>query len=1082
MRPRSRTVSALLVAILLTATAPAMPATAATTATPAVGGKADPTTVTLVTGDKVTVFGADRFTVRPGPGRSGIRFITTRGDGHLRVVPTDVLPLLGAGTIDLRLFDVTTLMNFRYDDRRADLPLIVTGPAGTARSAPAGAAAVRPVPGGRALRLAKKDIGQAWAGLSEGVRAEGTARGGQASKIWLDGVRKPLLTHSVPQIGAPTAWAAGYDGTGVKVAVLDTGVDAGHPDLAGRVVTTANFTDEPDALDRHGHGTHVAATIASTGAAPGGYKGVAPGSALMAGKVCDQNGFCSDSSILAGMQWAAEGGARVVNMSFGNTDTPGPDPLETAVDRLTTEYGTLFVVAAGNDGADDSVSSPGSADSALTVGAVDGSDALAEFSSRGPRAGDSAVKPDITAPGVEITAALSRDAGGPPDMTHVAMSGTSMATPHVAGAAAILAQQHPAWKAADLKATLMGSAKTNPANTPFAQGAGRVDVARAITQTVTSSPASVSFGLQAWPHNDDSPDARTITYRNTDAADVTLTLSLTGGAPAGMFALSATSVTVPAGKTTTVTLTSDTRADAPDTRYGGYVVAKAGDSQVVTPFGVDKESERYDLTVNRLDRAGQPTTGGLLLLIDLATGTPFPFYSQDTSRLRLPKANYIAAALGGTAAETSVVVDASITLDRPTTVTLDARVAKPVSLTPPAADAEAVLSVADVDLNTAPRSHTIEVRQFGPFDGVYIGQSDPAERQPLLTTSFVSQWMKGPVEERPTSPYVYNLAASVADRVPTGFTKRYTDRDLGRLDATYAGQGPTTGFIAMQASIDDRGVHLPAALLPVTLPGKRAEYYTPTFSWRRDLFEGGLYEDAASWQSASPIRSQAGRSTSERINSAVFGPGFGSIGGMFRAQDQLGVYPALYSPAGAWCGMSSTATGRIVVERAGTVIYDQPGLGASLAGLPAEEAPYRIKVDVDRGAPSRLSTHVGVEWTFRSGAPTGTGSTLLPLSAVRFAPPLSDTNTAPAGKRWSVPVSVQQQPGSNAGTVKKLTVDVSYDDGRTWRNAPVLRANGHTVVVLQHPAAAGFVSLRAASTDTAGNTVKETIIRAYEIV
>ncbi|GIJ64201.1 hypothetical protein Vau01_117170 [Virgisporangium aurantiacum] len=567
-------------------------------------------TVTLVTGDKVTVFDADRFTVRPGAGRNGIRFITTRSDGHLRVIPTDVLPLLKAGTVDTRLFDVTTLLNFRYDDRRTDLPLIVTGPAGTARSAPAGAAGVRAVPGGRALRLAKKDIGSAWQSLSAGVRAEGTARGGQASKIWLDGVRTPLLTRSVPQIGAPAAWTAGYDGSGVTVAVLDTGVDAGHPDLAGRVAVTGNFTDEPDALDRYGHGTHVAATVAGTGAAPGGYKGVAPGAALMAGKVCDQYGFCSDSSVLAGMQWAAEGGARVVNLSFGSTDIPGEDPLEAAIDRLTAEYGTLFVVSAGNDGRDDSVTSPGSADSALTVGAVDGSDVLAEFSSRGPRAGDSAVKPDITAPGVEITAALSRDAGGPAGMTHVAMSGTSMAAPHVAGAAAILAQQHPTWRAGDLKAALMGSAKTNPDNAPFAQGAGRVDVARAITQTVTASPAGVSFGLQAWPHGDDTPDARTISYRNGGTVDVTLALSLTGGAPAGLFALSRASVTVPAGGTATVTLTADTRADVPDARYGGYVVAKAGDARVVTPFAVDKETEHYDLTVNRLDRpASRPPTG-----------------------------------------------------------------------------------------------------------------------------------------------------------------------------------------------------------------------------------------------------------------------------------------------------------------------------------------------------------------------------------------------------------------------------------------------------------------------------------------
>src|SRR6185369_1071830 len=138
-------------------------------------------------------------------------------------------------------------------------------------------------------------------------------------------------------------------------------------------------------------------------------------------------------------------------------------------------YGALFVVAAGNSGADHSVQTPSSADAALAVGAVDGADALAPFSSRGPRDGDYALKPDLTAPGVDITAARSKDAElGRPGEQYVTLSGTSMATPHVAGAAAILAQRRPDWDAATLKAALMGSARPNPATGVFGQGAGRV--------------------------------------------------------------------------------------------------------------------------------------------------------------------------------------------------------------------------------------------------------------------------------------------------------------------------------------------------------------------------------------------------------------------------------------------------------------------------------------------------------------------------------------------------------------------------------------------------------------------------------
>ena len=191
------------------------------------------------------------------------------------------------------------------------------------------------------------------------------------------------------------------------------------------------------------------------------------------------------------MQWAAgTQRAKVVNMSLGGTDTADVDPLEQAVQNLTAEFGTLFVIAAGNSGADSSVASPATADDALSVGAIDRDDNLASFSSRGPRLGDYGIKPEITAPGVDIMAARGKDSelGIPagPGGKYMMLSGTSMATPHVAGAAAILAQQHPDWTPAQLKAALMAAAKPNPTIGVYAQGAGRVDIARAITQRVTS--------------------------------------------------------------------------------------------------------------------------------------------------------------------------------------------------------------------------------------------------------------------------------------------------------------------------------------------------------------------------------------------------------------------------------------------------------------------------------------------------------------------------------------------------------------------------------------------------------------------
>jgi subtilisin family serine protease len=1098
MRSRTRATGVLLAAILLAPTVLAgAPGTALAEPSSVAGtfgkpGKvaADRAAVTLITGDKVILSGADRAQVEPGPGRQHIKFAASRVDGHLSVLPSDVLPLVRAGKVDSRLFDVTALIEFGYDDKRGDLPLIVTGPVASAKSAQAGVTTVRALPGGTAIHVAKSGIGAVWQGLSAGVRAEGTARSGQASKIWLDGKHKALLKESVPQIGAPAAWAAGFDGTGVKVAVVDSGIDADHPDLAGRVVAAENFTEgESDTLDRVGHGTHVAATIASTGAAPGGYKGVAPGASLLSAKVCGV-ADCSDSAIIAGMQWAAEQGAKVANVSLGASDTPGQDPVEATVERITAEFGVLFVIAAGNTPRDGSIGSPGSADAALTVGAVDKSDNLAPFSSRGPRLGDSALKPDITAPGVDITAALSSDAdtGAPPGTTHISASGTSMATPHVVGSAAILAQQHPTWTAAQLKAALMASAKPNPEIAIYSQGAGRVDVARAITQTVTTNPASVSFGLEEWPHNDDAPDARTVTYQNAGTADATLDLRLTGNLPAGLFSLSANTVTVPAGGTASVTLTSDTSANVPDGRFGGQLAATAGSAQVITPFAVDKEVESYDVTVDILDRAGQPATFGFVTMINLDSGEVVDLPPGERVEARLPKGRYAAYGIvvGGTqeAPEISTVLDPTFVVDRPATLTVDARAAKPISIGVPAGDAASLIADLQFIFNMPEQQMSFGVLSQS-YQGMFVGQPDPAERQPILTTTFNHQLIKGPLPaEGPLqpSPYAYFLDFIVSGYAPSGFTKNVTERDLGRVEATYATQGVPTGETGVWPRPDAGGFTF-AVALPVTLPGKRTEFYSvdPTLRWDRELDEGDFFEPV-SIHLGNPARFPGGRTTYERINAAAFGPAFGELRFVGRLGNDIYLAPGMFSPSGNWFGLfSATTSARTVLERNGQVVFDQPSTAGLATGLAPEQAAYKLRTEAARGEPSRLSTKVSAEWTFRSGETTGDGPTNLPLSAVRFAPPVNDRNTAPAGRVWLVPVEVQQQPGSTAGRARTLTVEVSFDDGATWKSVPVIRNGQQGVVILKHPAKAGFVSLRAASTDTAGNTVTQTIVRAYEI-
>ena len=372
-----------------------------------------------------------------------------------------------------------------------------------------------------------------------------------------------------------------------------------------------NFTTDASVVDGNGHGTHVASTIAGTGAGSGGaYRGVAPGAKLMVGKVLADEGFGEDSWVLAGMQWAVTRGADVVSMSLGGDPGDGTDPLSRAIDELSASSDTLFVVAAGNSGNEPmTVTNPGAADAALTVGAVDDADQMAFFSSRGPRLTDGALKPDVVAPGVGITAARAAGTslGAPVDDLYTSLEGTSMATPHVAGLAAILKDAHPQWDGERLKAAITSTTVPVADATGFDAGSGRVDAERAVAATVLAS-ASLNLGYYTWPQTD-LPTTRTkLTYTNTGGAAATLALSLASqdgaaAAPAGV-SLSASTLTIPAGGEASIDVLLD--PSLPGTgSFSGVVIASGPTGTVArTAFGFGLESEHHDLTVQLKPRSG----------------------------------------------------------------------------------------------------------------------------------------------------------------------------------------------------------------------------------------------------------------------------------------------------------------------------------------------------------------------------------------------------------------------------------------------------------------------------------------------
>ena len=287
-------------------------------------------------------------------------------------------------------------------------------------------------------------------------------------------------------------------------------------------------------------------------AANGTLKGVAPGATLLAYKVLDSSGSGSWSGIIAGLERAVADGARIANLSLGGTGYPD-DPVSKAVDNADAA-GMLCVVAAGNSGpAYQTVESPGVARSALTVGATDKSDQIAYYSSRGPvdiGGGAFLIKPEILAPGVTITSTIRGGGYG-------AKSGTSMAAPHVAGAAALVRQARPTWTPGQVKALLTGWAR--PLNFDAAtQGSGRLDVAASFAANALFEAANVSFGLVrgslAVTRQQD------VQLRNPGTLSRTYNLSVAGTQPAGAtLTVSPNSVTLGGGAAgaVRVTLTID---------------------------------------------------------------------------------------------------------------------------------------------------------------------------------------------------------------------------------------------------------------------------------------------------------------------------------------------------------------------------------------------------------------------------------------------------------------------------------------------------------------------------------------------
>jgi hypothetical protein len=335
------------------------------------------------------------------------------------------------------------------------------------------------------------------------------------SQVYLDRKIHTCDATSLQLIEPPDEWAnvtatyGSLTGAGVKIAIIDTGIDDTHPDFffpngTSKIIASSDFTGLNHTWDGYGHGTHCASIAAGTGAANASFVGVAPGASLINAKALDDSGSGYTSWAISAVQWAVGQGADVLSMSFGAavSRADGSDSMSQAVDWATNQ-GAVCCVAAGNRGPNyRQIDSPGCAKTALTVGACDKAANFGDFSSSGPT-DDFRIKPEVVAPGVDITAAKANNTsmGTTVNQYYTNASGTSAATPHVTGAVALIKQAHPTWTSQQIRSAIVESVNETALKPSWEiftvdilnGGNGLVDVANAITVTTFASNISASF-------------------------------------------------------------------------------------------------------------------------------------------------------------------------------------------------------------------------------------------------------------------------------------------------------------------------------------------------------------------------------------------------------------------------------------------------------------------------------------------------------------------------------------------------------------------------------------------------------------
>ncbi len=794
-----------------------------------------------------------------------------------------------------------------------------------------------------------------------------------------------------------------------------------------------------------------------------------------------------------------------------------------------------------------------------------------EWSTRGPRFSDFAVKPDIAAPGTDIVAA--RAAGTLWDYyvddLHARLTGTSMAAPHVAGAAAVLAQRNPTWTAAELKAGLMATVKPI-ADSPANIGTGLLDVGRAVTQQVRADAGSLSFGLLEWPHT--KTFTKTITYSNASAQPVSLALQHDLGAD---FTVPA-SVTVPAGGTAAVDVVLDPRKG--DGKFYGHIKASGGDVSLTTAVGAYVQEERRTLTVSMIGRDGKPVPDEFVVLVNMSTQEASILSIVDgAGSSRVAVGDY--AVLGridektpnyawfAPVSATEVAGRVSLTAD--TTVTLDARQGKQISVQLPDSRAEVLYREADLRVPFTPGkisgvASVIDGRvplyglSFGPALPELTYDSMLKGAQPLISVvdGFPVRYFESSVPlapgdhpldvaergtdvrgklalVRPAGEDPYEVARAMqaagavavlwAGAVPFGFDERtvipviaVAEHHVAVTPARLTLRAITGSPVSYNLYLPDKGAlpfgtrhirHSELAevkaryhssgsdgsvrqrLYPVVngvartnggaldeilaVPVQRTEYYSTGngLGWHQEGFDNST---TTSWADLEPVTYAPGKKYERSNLRAVSSPRFGRPslvpwsqgGGVERAGDKITMRMSPFGGSTWVEDWQLSGYGSLDLLRDGVPVGSSDIRSGEFAA-PERSGKYEMKLDAVRHT-SELSTRVRTNWEF-SAATDGR----LPLLEVDYSVPVDLRNSWKAGAPMPAKFTASRQSGAGNATIRDLHAYASFDDGANW--VPVKS------IVPPGGAPGGYVSLRVVAEDTDGNTVDQTVLRAYRL-